>query len=109
MLMRFRRLLFPLALLALAGCNSVGTSLDGRSVTGRSAWFSYAGLRSNGHQASITLGGKTVMVTPAQVTWHGGGSLDLPTSWKLMELDEVADSLLVVVDGRQLARIRPAA
>ena len=108
--MQYRlQLLTPLFLaLAAGGCGSVGTTLDGRSITGTSACFSYAGLQSDPQQASVTLGGKTVTVTPTEVTWAGGGSLALPPSWSRVQLSESSAFIVVTVDGSKLAIIRPA-
>ena len=106
--MRYRfHVLTPLFLvLAVGGCGSVGTTLDGRSITGTSACFSYAGLRSDAQQASVTLGGKTVTVTPTEVTW-AGGSLPLPPSWSRLQLSESSAFIVVTVDGSKLATVRP--
>src|SRR5579875_1966646 len=84
-------------LLAVAGCASVSTTFEGRSVTGKSRMFSYAGLRSGEECVWITLGGKSIKVTTTELSWEGG-SMKLPEAWKQMQLYETSDGVCVVVD-----------
>jgi hypothetical protein len=104
---RHKQSLIAFGFLVLTGCTapSVTTFDGGRLVTGKSSSIlSYAALSGN----KITLGGKTVKVTPENVTWASGGSLKLPAVWKFLELDEAADGIVVVVDGNRIATIHPA-
>jgi hypothetical protein len=89
----------------LAGCGSVGSALDGRSVTGKC--LIYASLCCNGREANVDLDGKKVQVTASQISWDMG-SLHLPANWSRLELADSFDSLVVNVDGRRFASIQPA-
>jgi hypothetical protein len=91
--------------IVLAGCGSVGSAVDGRSITGKC--LIYATLCCNGREANVDLDGKKVQVTTSQITWDGGGSLNLPANWSRLELAEPFDSLVVNVDGRRFASIPP--
>lgn len=88
----------------LAGCGSVGSSVDGRYVQGTSLIFGT--MRCDGHTASLDLGGKKLGVTATEITWGKGKSLALPARWDGMELAESIDSVTVYVDGRWFAKIR---
>jgi hypothetical protein len=98
--------LIALSLLTLlAGCGSFGSSVDGRYVQGKD--LVYGTMRSDGHVASVDLGGKHLTVTGTQITWREGGSLKLPDQWGNMQLAESFGSVTVYVDGRWFAKIRP--
>jgi hypothetical protein len=106
----FRLLAVPIIFLALTGCmGSVGTTTaDGRSVKGESGCFSYAVLKTTDQGLTIDLGGKTVQVTTAQITWSDGGTLQLPATWNKLELSESFNSINVYIDGKRIASIHPA-
>jgi hypothetical protein len=102
--------LLPVCVLALAmtGCMaSVGGSIDDRSIAGHSGWFSSALLQPTPTGQKITLGGKTVQISLTELTWAGGGRLQLPPTWTRLEFSELFDSLVVSVDGQRFASIRP--
>lgn len=92
----------------VGGCMStVQSQIDGRTVSGRSAYFSSAGVTSNDHGSTIRLGGKTVQVTTDMITWGHGRALQLPSGWSRLELTESSDAIVVRVDGKVLASIWP--
>lgn len=89
--------------LLLAGCGSVGSSVDGRSVTGKC--LIYATMTSNGQVATVNLDGNKIQVTASELRWEKDGSLRLPANWSRLELAEAFDGIAVNVDGSQLAKI----
>jgi hypothetical protein len=89
----------------LTGCGSVGSEVDGRSITGKC--IIYATLCCNGREANFDLDGKKVQVAASQISWDMG-SLHLPANWSRVELADSFDSLVVNVDGRRFASIQPA-
>jgi hypothetical protein len=104
--MIIRRFILTISIaMALGGCGSVGSAVDGRSVTGKC--MIYATLCCNGHEAKVDLDGKKVQVTASQISWDKGGSLHLPANWRRLELADSFDSLVVSVDGRRFASIQP--
>jgi hypothetical protein len=105
--MGIRRFILTISIaMVLTGCGSVGSAVDGRSVTGKC--LIYATLSCNEREADVDLDGKRLRVTTCQITWDEGGSLHLPNNWNRLELADSFDSLAVNVDGRRFADIQPA-
>jgi hypothetical protein len=104
-------LLAALLGMAVVGCTSSfnTTTSDGHTIAGSCACFSYGSLHSTDDGATVNLGGKTVQVAGNQITWAGGGSLQLPAQWNRLELAQSGDAITVLIDGVAFATIRPAA
>src|SRR5580658_3818716 len=105
--MGIRRFILAISLaVLLTGCGSVGSTVDGRSVTGKC--LIYASLSCNGRETNVDLDGKKVQVTASQISWDKDSSLHLPANWSRMELADSLDSLVINVDDRRFASIQPA-
>jgi hypothetical protein len=69
-------------------------------------------------EAAIDIGGRMFCVSSPEVKWSGSGpindpttwqSVRLPVSWERLELQQTKAGVDIVVDGRSLLVVRPAA